>query len=346
LGVQAAPGGVDHTRVNRAEHHGAWLLPYLPTPAALVIFWWLNREGLIATRPYWQLVVILLGCGVANLAAIYAARHMDRRTRIQVRAFVAAITTTLIIYTVGWGPMIVIGYAVGIADVIHAEGSEAWGPASFWSFAGVVTGQVLIATDVAPTFLPIGVGNAVALGGFLCAVIVLRMFADASKAAKEAQAELQRQANTDALTGLANRAAITRALDEAVRREQVSVMFVDLDGFKEINDRLGHERGDAVLIEAADRIATSLGRLGTVGRLGGDEFLVLLPAMPERDLVTVADRILEHLREPWPEGGCITASIGIATAVGSESAGQLLDRADSAMYDAKSCGRARWRTAV
>jgi diguanylate cyclase (GGDEF)-like protein len=123
-------------------------------------------------------------------------------------------------------------------------------------------------------------------------------------------------------------------------------MFVDLDGFKEINDRLGHERGDAVLIEAADRIATSLGRLGTVGRLGGDEFLVLLPALPERDLITVADRILEHLREPWPEGGAITASIGIATAAAFESADRLLDRADTAMYDAKSCGRARWRTAV
>jgi diguanylate cyclase (GGDEF)-like protein len=328
------------------ERHGSWLLPYLPTPAALLIFWWLNREGLIATRPYWQLVLILLGCGVANLAALLCTRDLDPRVRIQVRAIVAALTTTLIIYTVGWGPMIVIGYALGIADVVHAEGSDAWGPATFWAFVGVVTGQILIAADVAPTFLPIGVGNAVALGGFLCAAIVLRMFTNASQAAKEAQAELHRQANTDALTGLANRAAITRALDEAVQREQVSVMFVDLDGFKEINDRLGHERGDAVLIEAADRIATSLGRLGTVGRLGGDEFLVLLPALPERDLITVADRILDHLREPWPEGGSITASIGIATAVASESADRLLDRADTAMYDAKSCGRARWRTAV
>jgi diguanylate cyclase (GGDEF)-like protein len=332
--------------VNRLERHGARLLPYLPTPAALLIFWWLNREGLIATRPYWQLVALLLASGAANAAAVLGTRTIARDVRIQIRAVVAAATTTLIIYAIGWGPMIVIGYALGIADVIHTEGSDAWWPATVWAFLGVVAGQVCIALDVAPTMLPDGVGNAVALGGFLCAAIVLRMFALASQAAKEAQEELHRQANTDALTGLANRAAITRALDDGVRHGQVSVMFVDLDGFKEVNDRLGHERGDAVLVEAADRIATSLGRLGSVGRLGGDEFLVLLPALPERDLVAIADRILGHLGEPWPEGGCITASIGIATATGYETADRLLDRADTAMYDAKSCGRARWRTAV
>jgi diguanylate cyclase (GGDEF)-like protein len=240
----------------------------------------------------------------------------------------------------------VIGYALGIADVIHAEGSDAWAPATLWALLGVVAGQAAIAFDIAPTMLPVDVGNAVAVGGFICAAVILRMFATAAQSARDAHAELHRQATTDALTGLANRAAITRALDDAVGSRCCSVMFVDLDGFKEVNDRLGHERGDAVLVEAADRIATSLGRLGTVGRLGGDEFLVLLPAMPDQDLEVLADRILDHLSEPWPEGGRITASIGIATAAPHESADQVLDRADTAMYDAKSCGRARWRTAV
>jgi diguanylate cyclase (GGDEF)-like protein len=325
---------------------GARFLPYIPTPAALIIFWWLDRAGLIATRPYWQLVVLLVVCGLLNLAALVKSRSLRRSTRIELRAAVAAVTTTLIIYTIGWGPMIVIGYALGIADVIHAEGSDAWGPATIWAALGVVAGQILIATDVAPTMLPIGVGNAVALGGFLCAAIVLRMFAAASQSAKDAHAELHRQATTDPLTGLANRAAITRALDDRLERRAASVMFVDLDGFKEVNDRLGHERGDAVLVEAADRIATSLGRVGTVGRLGGDEFLVVLPAMTERDLIVLADRIIGHLGEPWPEGGAITASIGIATSLPQESGGRLLHRADTAMYDAKSCGRSRWRTAV
>lgn len=325
---------------------GARFLPFLPTPAALVIFWWLNRADLIATRPYWQLVILLVACGLLNLLALVKTRTARRRTRIQVRSVVAAVTTTLIIYTIGWGPMIVIGYALGIADVIHAEGSEAWGPATIWAALGIVVGQIFIAADIAPTMLPIGVGNAVALGGFLCAAIVLRMFATAAQNAKDAQDELHRQATTDPLTGLANRAKITRTLDEALVKRSASVMFVDLDGFKEVNDRLGHERGDAVLVEAADRIATSLGRVGTVGRLGGDEFLVVLPAMTQRDLVTLADRILVHLSEPWPEGGSITASIGLATSLPQESGGRLLHRADTAMYDAKSCGRSRWRAAV
>jgi diguanylate cyclase (GGDEF)-like protein len=323
-----------------------WLLPYLPTPVALAIFWFLNREGLIATRPYWQLVLLLLVSGVANLLAMTMTRNASREVRIQVRAAVAAITTTSIIYAVGWGPILVIGYALGIADVIHSEGSDAWWPATVWAFLGLVAGQILVGIGFAPTMLPIGVGNAVAMGNFICAAIVLRMFASAAQAAKVAQAELHRQANTDALTGLANRAAITRGLQEALQARRTAVMFVDLDGFKEVNDRLGHERGDSVLVEAADRIATSLGRTGTVGRLGGDEFLVLLPALPDRELVTLADRILDHLSEPWPEGGAITASIGIATSTDHETADRLLDRADSAMYDAKSCGRARWRTAV
>jgi diguanylate cyclase (GGDEF)-like protein len=325
---------------------GSRFLPYLPTPVALVIFWWLNRAELIATRPYWQLVVLLVGCGLLNLAALVKTRVLRRGTRIQVRAVVAALTTTLIIYTIGWGPMIVIGYALGIADVIHSEGSDAWGPAALWAALGIVVGQILIAAGVAPTMLPIGVGNAVALGGFLCVAIVLRMFASAAQQAKDAQAELHRQATTDPLTGLANRAAITRTLDDALVARAASVMFVDLDGFKEVNDRLGHERGDAVLVEAADRIATSLGRVGTVGRLGGDEFLVVLPALTSRDLTTLADRILGHLSEPWPAGGSITASIGIATSLPRESGGRLLHRADTAMYDAKSRGRSRWRAAV
>ena len=199
---------------------------------------------------------------------------------------------------------------------------------------------------IAPSMLPVGVGNAVAVGNFICVVVVLRMFAQASEAAKVAQDELRHQANTDALTGLPNRASITNELETALEDRRVAVMFVDLDGFKEVNDRLGHERGDAVLVEAARRIATSLGRRGVVGRLGGDEFLIVLPTQSHHELVAMADRILVALSQPWTEGGAISASIGIATAAPHETAEHLLDRADGAMYDAKNCGRSRWRTAV
>jgi diguanylate cyclase (GGDEF)-like protein len=322
------------------------LLPYVPTPLALLIFWYLNREGLITPRPYWELLVLLLGAGLANVAALVMTKTASTEMRIHVRAAVAAITTTLIIYSTGWGSMIVVGYAIGIADVIHSDGQRAWLPASVWATAGVVAGQIAIETGFAPSMLPVDVGNAVALGNLICVLVVLRMFALAAEAARRAQEELRVQATTDALTGLANRMSITATLAASLERETTAVMFVDLDGFKEVNDRLGHERGDAVLIEAAGRIATSLDGTGTVGRLGGDEFLVVLPPLPGDELLTTADRILRALQQPWYEGGSITASIGIATASPHESADHLLDRADSAMYDAKACGRARWRTAV
>jgi len=330
--------------------HSRWsvmaVLPYVPTPAALVIFWYLNREHLIASRPYWQLFALLAVAGVANVVALLSTQRTSPRVRIHVRAGVAALTTTLIIYTTGWGSMIIVGYAVGIADVIHHEGTRAWWPATLWTAAGVLAGQLAIEMGIAPTMLPVGVGNAVAVGNLICVVVVLRMFAQASEAAKVAQDELRHQANTDALTGLPNRASITNELETALEDRRVAVMFVDLDGFKEVNDRLGHERGDAVLVEAARRIATSLGRRGVVGRLGGDEFLIVLPTQSHHELVAMADRILVALNEPWLEGGAISASIGIATAAPHETADHLLDRADGAMYDAKNCGRSRWRTAV
>ncbi len=322
------------------------LMAYVPTPAALIIFWWLNREHLISSRPYWQLVALLVGCGLANVAALLWTRNVSDPVRIHVRAAVAAITTTFIIYATGWGPMIIVGFAIGIADVIHTDGARAWLPASLWAGAGVIAGQIAIETGVAPTLIPVAVGNAVALGNFILVIIVLRMFATAAEAANVAQDTLRRQANTDALTGLPNRSSITGSLERALVDEHAAVMFVDLDGFKEVNDRLGHERGDAVLVEAADRIAISLGPAGCVGRLGGDEFLVVLPDLSPHELVAMADRILMSLREPWPEGGAITASIGIASAGPRESADHLLDRADRAMYEAKNNGRSRWRTAV
>ena len=350
LGQVWSPGheaqSVDMAVALRGRFPVARVLPYLPTPAALLIFWYLNREHLIASRPYWQLVALVVGCGVANLIALVASRDASPNVRINVHAGIAAITTTLIIYATGWGSMIIIGYALGIAEVIHSEGARAFWPATLWTAAGVLVGQIAIEIGIAPSILPVDVGNAVALGSFICVLVVLKMFATAAATAESAQDELRRQANTDALTGLPNRASITDALDDALDRPRASVMFVDLDGFKEVNDRLGHERGDAVLVEAADRIATSLGRSGRVGRLGGDEFLVVLPAHTPQQLIAIADRILLSLSEPWTEGGAITASIGIATARGHETADRLLDRADGAMYDAKNCGRSRWRTAV
>jgi diguanylate cyclase (GGDEF)-like protein len=154
---------------------------------------------------------------------------------------------------------------------------------------------------------------------------------------------------TDALTGLANRTrhrvALERALAHGERNSgAVGVLMLDLDGFKQVNDTLGHETGDGLLVAFADVLRRSVRTGDTAGRLGGDEFAVVLPNLHHADAaVTVAERILAALREPVHIGNhmvTMRTSIGIAVAhpTGIDSATEVQHRADMAMYTAKRSG--------
>ena len=166
---------------------------------------------------------------------------------------------------------------------------------------------------------------------------------------KRYERQLLRQANYDILTGLPNRMlALDRlklALAEA-RREgtEVGVMFLDLDNFKHINDTLGHDAGDTLLVEAARRISSCLRGTSTVARLGGDEFLVILPGLLDAKASSqVAERILETFSLPYQLNKhevYITTSIGISVfPTDSDTSGELMQHADAAMYQAKRKGK-------
>ncbi|MET7424684.1 GGDEF domain-containing protein [Dactylosporangium sp. NPDC005555] len=158
---------------------------------------------------------------------------------------------------------------------------------------------------------------------------------------------LQHQAWHDELTGLANRAYLGRHVEEAIERytttgTDTALLLIDLDGFKGVNDTLGHEVGDRLLCEVADRLG-SVAHDGIVCRLGGDEFVVLAP-LDDQDL---AERLVRAISAPAVIGAHTTrvgASIGV-TFVSHAPTGiaDLLRRADAAMYAVKSAGKNNWR---
>ncbi len=165
---------------------------------------------------------------------------------------------------------------------------------------------------------------------------------------KSLEQQLAFQAYHDSLTHLANRALfreqVTRALEAG--RPAVAVLFLDLDGFKTINDSLGHAAGDRLLVSVARRLLTAAGPNTTVARLGGDEFAILLPEADEATATEAADRLVKALRPPCQVDGkevSVHGSIGVALSTSpTDQADDLLRNADVAMYQAKAHGKDRW----
>ncbi|MBU6423410.1 MAG: GGDEF domain-containing protein [Chloroflexota bacterium] len=155
----------------------------------------------------------------------------------------------------------------------------------------------------------------------------------------------RRLALTDPLTGLRNRRAFEEALTVAYeQRRPFAVVYIDLDGFKAINDRYGHDAGDKALQHAAAALLRSVREIDTAARLGGDEFALLLAGTDEPSAERVARRALDELRSvprDHPEWSGLDASFGVAAGSDAQDAHALLDRADKAMYAAKRAGGGR-----
>jgi diguanylate cyclase (GGDEF)-like protein/PAS domain S-box-containing protein len=170
---------------------------------------------------------------------------------------------------------------------------------------------------------------------------------------RRSEAEINKLARYDALTGLPNRTLMRMTLDDALRsidkqRRGCALFLIDLDRFKNVNDTLGHPVGDALLRQVSDRLRSVIGSDGQVGRLGGDEFKAVLPAIDtESRLSVLARRLIEQVSMPYLiEGNNITigASVGIAIATASDaSADALIRDADLALYAAKDDGRGTFR---
>ncbi|SDZ59977.1 diguanylate cyclase (GGDEF) domain-containing protein [Variovorax sp. YR266] len=162
--------------------------------------------------------------------------------------------------------------------------------------------------------------------------------------------EFEYLATRDPLTGALNRRAVLDACGAvfASGRRRMALLMVDLDHFKDINDRFGHQMGDAVLREAVGRMQRAIGDKGLLGRYGGEEFVVLLPDVGKAEAMEIAARLKQNIDEPFPADspmaavGSMAVSIGVAASesgMGSIGVDDVLALADAALYRAKAMGR-------
>lgn len=169
--------------------------------------------------------------------------------------------------------------------------------------------------------------------------------------------EIQRyQAQHDPLTGLLNHGEILRALDQEMQRADrqgtsLTVMMGDLDHFKNVNDTYGHVAGDAVLAEVSDRMKKNLRLYDSIGRYGGEEFLLVLPGSSPEESLIIANRIMDSIRHApivfHQQEIFVTISLGVAFnhSGAAEKTVDIIQAADSAMYQAKQNGRDRFEMA-
>ncbi|MCW4386245.1 sensor domain-containing diguanylate cyclase [Salinibacterium sp. SYSU T00001] len=220
-----------------------------------------------------------------------------------------------------------------------------------WKIVSVVPREELPSASLlrdAPTFLTF-------VSGLLAMASIAALIAHATAVRRALQRSIRELAETDSLTGLPNRRVLADRLAQALtladrNGSHAAVMFLDLDRFKDVNDRYGHDIGDRFLQGVAARLVASVRKGDTVARQGGDEFIVLLPQLDGvEEAERVAQRILDGLAEPIDLGEHqlrAGTSIGVAVRVKGEGADDLIAKADAAMYEAKQGGRNQYRLSV
>ena len=260
---------------------------------------------------------------------------------------------------VAWGTAALHPSMVGLSEPTRGSGTDftRWRLLALTAAILIAPG-VLVVQALARVVIDVW---AVAIGSvvlFLLVVtrmhVAIKQIVTANRERERAQHDLAYQAAHDALTGLPNRADALHQIELALSRAQRSgdllgLLFVDLDGFKAVNDMFGHRGGDEVLRVVAARLGDVVRGGDMVARLGGDEFVVLLENVDsETSALHIAQRVITEISRPIPLGGArehavrVGASVGMAISQdGSTDGGRLLHDADTAVYRAKTSGRGR-----
>jgi diguanylate cyclase (GGDEF)-like protein len=294
--------------------------------------------GVIQTEPMLTLTLGTLGFMIVGNAISFAARRHGNESTMRVAApFLTVVDTSLVVFVVmtlppvfGGGDFLIFGTPIALA----AMRSRLRGALAVWA----------VTTTVAVAGILAGRGGGLTVADQISYVVLINLVLAAivGRIAEDLHAqfdELGLQARTDVLTGLANRRAFMDLLDRLPdgRRRQVTLLFIDLDGFKAINDTLGHEAGDELLETTARRLERLI-RRGDVGaRLAGDEFVALFYEVDDSE--ALVHRMRAALEAPTLIRGVevtARASIGVASGLSDAANGTaLLRRADAAMYAEK-----------
>ncbi|WP_202405762.1 MULTISPECIES: GGDEF domain-containing protein [Halomonadaceae] len=314
-----------------ADHHWwehmAWRLPPVVTAVGALFLNWRLPEG------NWPRPMLVLYClsGMLMMTGLMA-EHLGGAGEgegFMAKGLVVVIALVAVLAT------------AGARDLVLTYGIPAL------ALGWVVMGQSLSAVE---WFSALIHPMLMAVLGIVVAEELLRV----RLAAFAARQELARNASTDVLTGLANR----RAFDERLEAEHArslrvgsgyALVMTDLDHFKHVNDTWGHEVGDEVLRELAQRLVSVLRTEDMLGRWGGEEFMALLPGAGEREAMTVAEKLRHAVADTLfaTSAGSIpvTTSLGVAVFRGEQLPGMVARRADIALYAAKENGRNRSETA-
>ena len=316
--------------------------------AGIGAIWWLGRQRIIEGPPYWVFGIMIGAATLTDLAGrAWYNRRPESRVREQLRACIAAGTTTVILYATGWGSLLGIGYALCAVQLLAQVRRIDWRLVLAWCGAGVACGEIAVQMGLAPSIVGVGRSHVMAAGGMaiLAATVWIVSGAFAARDAIEQEVrrreqQLVHEVATDSLTQLLNRAAFTQALERSCAERQPALLaFVDLDNFKDINDTFGHHVGDQVLIEVAARLRRVVRSDDVIARFGGDEFVILVRSpRDEADAGRLVERVWSVLAEPWPfiAPNAISASVGVvADHDGTRSPDDLLREADEAMYARK-----------
>ena len=369
-------GGVLLLTRGRLGRDRAGLLDAAIIATGLGLVWWVTVIGPLAADSSVPLLERLVGaaypaCDLVLLAVV--ARLLTRPGRMtRSLAMVTGGTAALMLADAAF--QVVAAYAPdleGLITVGWLAANTLFGAAALHpsSAAGVTapadaavrrlgSGRLAVlgaCTLVVPSLLfaqgallgPSGVSwLSIGIGAVLLFLLVLARLAGFVAEVQRQAGQLERLALRDELTGLPNRRVFEQRLAAAVEAGVAQVAILDLNGFKEVNDRFGHAVGDRLLTVTAQRLAAQLREGDVAARMGGDEFAVLVPGATAAEMDAVVERIGAALRAPVPAMGhelLVGASIGTAGTSGAGDGSEVLRRADIAMYAAKQAGGDRHR---